>query len=265
MSQCPVILVHGWNSHPGIWKKLMVHLDAAKIAYYRFDHSLLKNCSIPEISRNLHAYIEGICHENDYSGPFDIVCHSLGTSIVRYLLEVVDGPGQELSVRQVIGIGPLNTGSALAELFNDPKHRDTIISALTGVFVQDDFDPASDKIIQDVRPGSKVMRDLRSAGLRQDISYRVIVTSNPEALPDFFPLFQGKTWELSDDGRYQVTLDGDGIVSNRESQLPGVSLDIIPASPGADENLLSLDQYCHICMPKNPLVIERIMQYLTDQ
>jgi len=28
--RCPVILVHGWNSHPGVWKRLIVHLEVTR-------------------------------------------------------------------------------------------------------------------------------------------------------------------------------------------------------------------------------------------
>jgi len=35
----PVILVHGWNSHPGVWKRLVGRFEAAGIPYRKFDHS----------------------------------------------------------------------------------------------------------------------------------------------------------------------------------------------------------------------------------
>lgn len=174
----------------------------------------------------------------------------------------MDGKERTQPVRQLIGLGPPNTGSALAELFNDPKRGEEIINRLTGVFVPPGFDPAADQIIQDVRPGSRVIHNLRTAGLRSDITYRVIVTTNPGDVPGFFPWFEGKTWEMSDDGRYRATLDGDGVVAHRESVLPGISLDVLPASAEKDDLLPAPDQYCHINLPKNPVVIERIMHYL---
>ena len=163
----------------------------------------------------------------------------------------------------MIGLGPPNNGSALAELFHDPKHGEEIINKLTGIFVPQGFDPASDRIVQDVRPGSPVMHRLCTAGLRSDITYRIIVTTNPENNFGFFPWFDGKTWEIADDGRYRATLYGDGVVPHRESVLPGISLDIIPAPREQMDHLPAPDQYCHINLPRNPLVIDRIMQYLT--
>jgi triacylglycerol lipase len=76
-------------------------------------------------------------------------------------------------------------------------------------------------------------------------------------------LFEGKTWETGDDGKYSPTLEGDGVVANRESLLPGISLDVLSASPEGEDQLPAPDQYCHINLPRNPVVIGRIMQYLT--
>ena len=173
----------------------------------------------------------------------------------------MDGAGRTQAVRQLIGLGPPNTGSALAELFNDPDRGAEIINRLTGVFVPKGFNPATDQLVQDVRPGSPVMHSLRTAGLRTDIIYRIIVTTNPGDEPGFFPLFEGKTWEIGDDGKYCPTLEGDGVVAHRESVLPGISLDVLSASPGGEGQLPGPDQYCHINLPRNPEVIGRIMQY----
>jgi len=185
------------------------------------------------------------------------------SSITRYFLEVMDRAEHREHVRQLIGLGPPNNGSALAELFHDPEQGATIINRLTGVFVPEGYDPKADTIVQDVRPGSRVMTELRTAGIRNDILYRVIVTANPEGIPGFFPLFSGKTRDMGDDGRYRLTLEGDGVVANRESILPGISLDIIPPGQDAAGQYPHPDLYCHINLPKNPAVIDHIMQYLT--
>jgi triacylglycerol lipase len=260
-----VILVHGWNSHPVIWKRLVVRLDEAGIPYRKFDHTGMKGSALPEIAASLHDYLRDVRDESGWSGPVDIVCHSIGTCIVRYLLEVVDGTGQTQAVRQLIGLGPPNNGSALAELFHDPKRGEEIINRLTGVFVPKDFDPAADRIVQDVRPGSPVIHRLCTAGLRSDITYRIIVTANPKDVFGFFPSFEGKTLEMGEDGKYRATVDGDGVVTHRESVLPGISLDVLSASFEGEDHLPVPDQYCHISLPRNPLVIDRIMQYLTSE
>ena len=56
-NQYPVILVHGWNSHPGIWKNLVVHLKSAGIPYGNFDHSGMRDSTLPEISAALLDYL----------------------------------------------------------------------------------------------------------------------------------------------------------------------------------------------------------------
>ena len=89
------------------------------------------------------------------------------------------------------------------------------------------------------------------------------MTANPKGIPDFFPLFDGKTWDLNSDGGWQETWEGDGIVPHSESLLFGISLDILPAGQNGAGPLPPPDQYCHINLPKNPVIIDRIMHYLT--
>jgi len=259
----PVILVHGWNSHPGIWNRLVPRLSDVSIPFWKFDHTGMNGADISELAAALGVSVENMRDESGYAGPVDIVCHSVGTCIARFLLEVMDGTAQRQKVRQLIGLGPPNNGSALAELFHDPLMGGEIINRLTGVFVPPGFDPAADPIVQDVRPTSRAMQALRSAGIRRDITYRIIVTANPEGMPAFFPLFEGKTWDLNSNGGWQQHWDGDGIVPHSESRLPGISLDILPLGLDGTARLPPPDQYCHINLPKNPVVIERIMQYLT--
>ena len=255
----PAILVHGWNSHPGVWKRLGARLEAEGIPFRTFDHTGMNGRPVPEISKALGAYLCSVREEMGWNGPLDLVCHSMGTCVARYLLEVEDGKMREHAIRQLIGLGPPNNGSALAELFNHPVHGEPVINRLRGVFVPEGFDPASDQSVRDARPESPVIRRLRDSGLRPDIAYRVIVGTNPEGIPGFFPWFGGRTWEIAEDGRFRATLEGDGVVAFRESVLSGVPLDIIPASCGEG---IPPDLFCHINLPKNPLVIDRVLQYL---
>jgi pimeloyl-ACP methyl ester carboxylesterase len=261
----PVILVHGWNSHPGAWKQLTLLLEAGTIPYARFDHAGMGRCPPEQIAAALGRFISSWRNETDYNGPVDIVCHSVGTCITRYYLEVCDGMTRRENVRQLIGLGPPNNGSALAELFVDPVHGPAIINRLTGIFVPPGFDPASDAIVQGVRSKSPFMEKLRTAGTRPDITYRIIVTANPGGSAEFFLLFEGKTWEMTGPREFRQTLDGDGIVSHAESALPGVSLDVIPLLWENGSNLPPASQYCHINMTKNSLVNERVMAYLTGR
>jgi triacylglycerol lipase len=260
----PVVLIHGWNSHPGIWNQLDPLLRDAAIPCWKFDHSSMRASSIPEIAEAFGKYIRTTRDREGYAGPVDLVCHSMGSCIARYFLEVQDGTGRTETVRQLICLGPPNTGSALAELFNDPCRKDGILAQLSGIFVPEGFDPGTDRIVQDVRPGSTVMQQLRTAGTRPDIIYRIIVTANTDEDPAFFPWFSGKTWECSGEGTYRTTCKGDGIVAHTESALPGISLDVIAGGREYRDPVRSPAQYCHINLPRNAAVMERILRYLTD-
>lgn len=258
----PVVLVHGWNSHPGIWNRILPLLKEASIPAWVFDHTGLANRSIPEIAVAMGDFVQNKRDETGYYGDVDVVCHSVGTCIARYYLEVIDKKRKMAHVRQLIGIGPPNNGSAMAELFFDPVQGAKIINRLTGVFVPPGYNPSSDRIVHDVRPGSTVMHDLRTAGIRQDMAYHIIVTGNPGESPDFFPLFHGATWERETGGSYRRTFHGDGLVTHSESALPGISLDIITAGPGTGEESLPPGQFCHIHLPRNPVVMKRVLEYL---
>jgi len=261
----PLILVHGWNSHPGVWKRLLPRLEAAGIPYSRFSYADPAGKDMPLIAAALEDHLLRFRKESGCGGQVDIVAHSVGACITRFFLEVMDGKARREKVRQLIALGPPNNGSALAELFNDPERSGAIIGRLGGVFVPPGYDPAGDAIVQDVRPGSSFMAGLTAAGIRKDIAYRIIVTANPAGLPGFFPLFDGRTWERDDRGEYRLTLEGDGIVANRESALPGIPPDIIlPGTGTTGFPPMDPDQYCHINLPKNPAVLDRIMQYLGE-
>jgi pimeloyl-ACP methyl ester carboxylesterase len=258
----PVILVHGWKSHPGVWNRFIPRLDAAGIPYSRFSHAEMGHETLPHIAGALMDHVRNYRTETGYDGVVDIVTHSMGTCIARYFLEVMDRAECRERVRQLIGIGPPNNGSALAKLFTDPEQGALIINRLTGVFVPEGFDPEKDEMVRDVQPESPVMNELRTAGIRKDIRYHIIVSANPEGTPAFFPTFGGRTWEIGDDGRYRMTLEGDGVVAHRESRLPGISLDIIRPGPEGSGQCPSPALFCHINLPKNPAVMDRIMEYL---
>ncbi|MCX6689007.1 MAG: acetyltransferase [Methanoregula sp.] len=262
MQDVPVVLVHGWKSHPGIWNRLVLRLRDEGIPFWNFDQTPLNGASVEEIAAALQAGISKTRREREYFGEIDIICHSMGTCIARYMLEVLDGTTRHERVRQLIGIGPPNKGSALAELFNHPVYGMEIITQLSGVFVPQGYNPAEDLIVQQFRPDSSTMTTLASAGIRSDISYRIICAANLLGTPGFFPIFLGKTWEGSPASGWRQTYAGDGIVPHSDSILPGVALDILPRDPSVLE--YNADEYCHIKLPRNPEVIERIIEYLKN-
>ncbi len=232
------------------------------IPCWRFDHSAMADADLAGRAAALAAYVDGMRDGTGYYGAVDVVCHSFGACIARQCLEVADGAARTARVGQLIMLGPPNNGSALAELFSDPDRGPEVTGRLAGAFVPSGFDPFADPIVQDVRPGSRVMRELRAAGLRNDIAYRVIVTANPAGFEAFFPWFEGRTWELGDDGTWQRTLCGDGVVAHSESALPGVPLEVFAPEPGDGRPEIPPQQFCHIRLTWNPAVIDRVAEYL---
>ena len=105
------------------------------------------------------------------------------------------------------------------------------------------------------------MHRFAEAGLRSDLLYRMIVTENTSQDPAFFPWFSGLTWEQDGNGQFCGTWCGDGIVANRESALPGIVPDCIRSNgPQAHPPV----QYCHINMPRNPVVMDRVIRLLQE-
>lgn len=261
-THCPVVLVHGWKSHPGTWKRLITRLKSESITCWCFSHAEMTDTAPGVIAVALQEYIHTMREEAGYFGPVDIVCHSMGTCIARYLLEVIDGNAKNEYVRQMIGIGPPNNGSSMAELFNDPVFGQEVCEKLAGVFVPHGYNPIDDVVVQEIRPHSRTMAELRAAGLRADISYRMLLAANITANPAFFPYFDGKTWALSPDGGWQKTYSGDGVIPHTDSLMPGAAFEVLPFDRAELER--HPEHYCHIALPKNAEVIERITRYLCD-
>jgi triacylglycerol lipase len=76
----PVFLVHGWNSHPGIWNRLVPLLSDASIPFWKFDHTNMGNADLATRAAAMESYIRNKRDETGYTGPIDIVCHSVGTA-----------------------------------------------------------------------------------------------------------------------------------------------------------------------------------------
>lgn len=257
----PAILVHGWKSHPGIWNRLVPRLQEEGIPFWSFDYTALGGATIEELALALGTYISRERKEREYYGPVDLVCHSIGSCVTRYLLEVTDGGTRRERVRQLIAIGAPNNGSALAELFCNPSVGPEIARRLTGTFVPQGFDPAADPIVRACRPDSPTMKALRAAGTRPDIAYRLICAENASRDPAFFPALDGKTCELLPGGGWQMTYSGDGIVPGSDSVLPGASLIVLPRDP-AEVPSGDTGKYCHILLPRAPETIACVVGYL---
>ena len=256
----PVVLVHGWKSHPGIWNRLVPRLCEAGIPVWSFDHTSLDGAALEEIAGALGRFIAEQRADEEYTGSIDMICHSIGSCVARFLLEVTDGNTRNKQVRQLVAIGPPNNGSTLAELFCNPVIGPAITRRLTGTFVPENFDPAADVMVRACRPGSPAMSSLRAAGIRPDIAYRVLCAENSAHTPSFFPCLGGRTFALHPGGGWGMTWAGDGIVPLADSVLPGATLDIVPAHSSALET--EAGRYCHLQLPRAPEVVDRVMAYL---
>ena len=259
---CPVVLVHGWKSHPGVWNRFTSLLSGEFLSPWNYGYDTLDDPSLADIAMGLRSFIGDKRDETGYDGPLDFVCHCMGTVVARYLLEVMDSAQYPEKVRLLIGLGPPNNGSSIAELFHDPDYGPGMIECLTGVFIPDGYDPVSDRIVREFRPGSGPMQRLRSAGLRADVAYRLILTENRPAISEFFPTFTGRTWQFTRDGEWQMTYHGDGIVPHTDSLLPGAGLDILPLRPEGLGD--SPYQYCHFNLPRNDEIMDRVLKYLRN-
>ena len=184
----PVVLVHGWKSHPGIWNRLVPRLNEEGISFWSFDYTRLDGASMEVIAGTLRDFIATQREEQGYSGSIDMVCHSIGSCIARYLLEVMDGTTRHERVRQLIAIGPPNNGSALAEPLLRPGDRAGNYCQAQWHLRPPKFRSGSRCHRPGVPPGSPVMAALRAAGIRPDITYRVLCAENMTRLLLVLPL-----------------------------------------------------------------------------
>jgi triacylglycerol lipase len=259
---CPVVLVHGWKSHPGVWKRFLPLLGKRSIPSWNFSHCSMQDPCLADIAQALGDFIRIKREETAYDGPVDLVCHCMGTCISRYLLEIIDERRHQEHVRQIIGLGPPNNGSSIAELFCEPGIGQEMVDRLSGVFIPEGYDPAEDTIVREFRPGSSTMAILRNAERRTDVCYRLILTRNISRTPDFFSLFDGKTWQFSPVDGWVQTYEGDGIVPHTDSFLPGADHRLLPVTLGQFRESPHL--YSHLHLPYNPEVIGEIMRYLLN-
>lgn len=258
----PVVLVHGWKSHPGVWKTMRRHLEDDSRDCWVFSYAGMGSATTKRIAAALREFIRERRRETGYAGTVDLVCHCMGTCISRYLLEILDGDAREESVRQIIGLGPPHNGSSIAELICHPEFGPDITERLEGVFFPRGYDPVEDPVVQEYRIESPVVRELAAAPRRSDITYRTLCTANRTRDPAFFPWFDGRTWQYTRTGGWVPTLAGDGIVPHTDSRMPGAHTEVLPADPAS--MTARPDTYCHFMLPKNPEIIRRVAHHLRD-
>jgi triacylglycerol lipase len=106
------------------------------------------------------------------------------------------------------------------------------------------------------------MARLRNTERRPDIRYRLILTRNISKTPDFFSLFEGKTWQFYQEDGWLQTYEGDGIVPHSDSFLPGAVHQLLPITSGS---FFGSPYLCsHTSLPYNPEIMDEVMQCLLD-
>ncbi len=246
----PVILVHGWLGSEADWTNMEKTLDDAGFAknrdYFAFNYNGYddpRNATgklqtfIEQTKDTLYTFSKS--DGSEYARDdikFTIVCHSMGSLVTRYYMEVEGGAG---NVAQWIGIGPTNHGSALAN-----KIPDSLLSLLSSQLGR----PA----VLQLRTDSDTVKTLEAHHLAPGVTYRVIVGDNNNSrfgfgsdiassnevdqyylgLPVeiYYTLVKGQTWASlpsctckplpqweAPRGCCYQTLRGDGAVANVQS------------------------------------------------
>jgi len=250
----PVVLVHGWHGNSYVWSHLISKLDEENIPVWDFDYS--KN-SIEDpriIAKDLETYIKNKRAETGYTGDIDIVCHSMGAMVSRYYFERIN---TSETVNQWIGIAPVNHGAALADLRDEPVTW--FVRLLKLIWPFDPLPNPDEPAIIQMNTDSKTVNELEGS-LRSDIKYRVIAGYNPThswGFSKFFGLTREK-WN----GNYYSTYNGDNTVATEQSILLGRDYDVYPLN--GDLQGYAPDSYSHSNLPKNPLVVDRVMEYLKN-
>lgn len=252
----PVLLVHGWHGDTSVWANLVSELDERNNTFWDFDYKQYNDQSPQFIAKLLKDYIESKRSENEYYGPIDIVCHSMGALVTRYYIE---HDYRSEKVHQWIGIAPVNHGAALADL-REIKSLTWTVRLLKLLWPHDPLPDPDEPAIIEMNTNSNTVNALRNS-LRSDVKYRVISGYNPSHSAGFNPVFLGRTREKWN-GKYYHTFNGDGIVANEQSILIGRDFDVYPLY--GNLNGYSANKFTHENLPRNPLIVKKVVEYLEN-
>ena len=110
----PVVFVHGFWSGPETFEKLNKALKDESIdTWDTFDYNTFFDPRDNAV--HLQRYIAEKRDETGYSGPIDIIAHSMGGVVSRWYMEEVE-PKNAKNVRQWIGIAPATGGVAYVDM-----------------------------------------------------------------------------------------------------------------------------------------------------
>ena len=252
----PVILIHGWTGSPETWDRLDTRLVVEGYPVIIFNYEDINKEDPREVAQRLNLLIENYKLNSNYEGKFDIVCHSMGGLVSRYYIEHLDG---EENIRQWIGIAPATHGSAAADAFDWP------LGPINWILNSFWLGEARDQL----RTNSDTVTNLKNDVSNDEIKYNVIVGVNSNKNPTFsHPLLVGTPgnnptfksiynsdtpvmFEMNGNRQHYMTYIGDGLVAVEQSKLYGAGL-------------YYFEGLHHSELPKDTLVISRIIQYLDN-
>ena len=242
----PVVLVHGWRGNPSVWDELNLRLDMAGYTIgdssgsdnvWIFDYGAYNTEDPRIIADELNLFIErhrGYSSPR-YDGPIDIVCHSMGALVTRHYMEV---DHRDAQVRTWIGIAPVNSGAAIADLRENKPLNWFVGFIRVLVFWKDIVNPNEPAVVQMETNSATVTQLNRADSPRPDVTYRVIAGYNSDQNARYAGIF-GKTIELDTSTvppTTKKTYYGDGVVALRQSILSQAGLDCFG---GEDHNSLT--------------------------
>lgn len=112
------VLVHGVLSSPQIWDGL-IYPNIENVLFLPFDYEKWNHMPAIFVLSSFNNFISEKLQNKGYLGRFDIICHSMGAQITRlWMMNYPDNNNcNAKSIRQWIGIAPVNHGSANADGF----------------------------------------------------------------------------------------------------------------------------------------------------
>lgn len=253
----PVVLVHGFNSNPHCWDAMIKQFQMKGITYFSFDYGKYSREDPYQISKAMfRPFMNKLMKE--YSGKFDIVCHSMGALVSRFWMEGINGQsGNSNKVERWIGIGPVNKGAAVTDIWNNKvKLKSLCVKAnipyMLLLKIINNFVPMDCPAAKNMQTTDPEIRKLNADGIAKSVKYwNIVGIDATEASVGSIKLINVRTVAKLDNGVYMLTKFGDGVVAEIQSRLPGT-------------NLIRLRGVKHTALPGDCSVIKNVINILKN-
>ena len=230
-----VLLVHGADASPAVFGDLERHLRMARfrIGTFAYPNDDAIDASGVQLARRLRQW-----HARNPTATVDIVAHSMGGLVARYMLET---PGLDPgNVGKLIMLGTPNQGSQLAVArflldLGGYVRRGFTKNALIGMLTDGNGEAG-----YDMRPGSEFLDELNARKRNPHVRYHMILgTSGPVSVTGFDALRSRaekltprplRGWLRQTMGSLDEVLAtrGDGAVALSRGKLAGVTPVLLP-------------------------------------